>query len=99
MSPANETNAPREGNTADDSISGSGRMHQMTSYPVSVKSDRESPKEAHNAYSSSFLTLTPPKALGDNIDKDGHYQHLSAHAQQLYAASQNTGLNMGIVAT
>lgn len=99
VSPNNESNAPREGNTADDGISGSGRMHQMTSYPVSVKSDRESPKEAHNAYASSFLTLTPPKALGDNIDKDGHYQHLSAHAQQLYAASQNTGLNMGIVAT
>lgn len=99
LSPSNENNGAREVNAVDETISGSGRLHQMTSYPVSVKSDRDSPKEAHNAYSSSFLTLTPPKALSENIDKDGHYQHLSAHAQQMYASGQNVGLNMGIVAT
>ena len=73
-------------------------QHHMASYSVS-KTDRESPKAAHNGYASSFLTLTPPKGLGDSLDKDGHYQHLNAHAQQLYTSNQATGLNMGIVAS
>lgn len=99
VSPSHDTSAHAEGHIVDESISGSSRMQQMTSYPVSVKSDRESPKDPHNAYSSSFLTLTPPKTLGDTIDKDGHYQHLNTHAQQMYATNQNAGLNMGIVAS
>ena len=64
----------------------------------SMKSDRDSPKDVQHGYASSFLTLTPPKGLGDNLDKDGHYQHLSAHAH-LYSGSQNSGLHMGIVAS
>ena len=89
----------RDITNANDGIS--SRIHpHMTSYPVPIKSDRESPKNPHHGYPSSFLTLTPPKALGDPLDKDGgHYQHLSAHAQQLYSANQAAGLNMGIVAT
>lgn len=98
VSPVTETNVSRDGTSADNTISSRLNPH-MTSYPVSIKSDRESPKDPHNGYSSSFLTLTPPKALGDPMDKEGHYQHLSAHAQQLYSTNQGAGLNMGIVAT
>lgn len=95
-SPPSETTAIRDNNNSDDATS--GRMHPMTSYPI--KSDRESPKDPHSGYASSFLTLTPPKAIGDSLDKDGgHYQHLNAHAQQLYSTNQNTGLNMGVVAS
>ncbi|WAR17160.1 GATA4-like protein [Mya arenaria] len=93
VSPSTDSHQIRDANISDDAMS--ARMHHMTPYPV--KTDRASPKDPHNSYTSSFLTLTPPKTIGDSLDKDGHY--LSAHAQQIYSTNQNSGLNMGIVAT
>ena len=97
ISPNNhESTGSREDH--DQSISTSGVLHQMSSYPVAIKPDRESPKEHQSGGYSSFLTLTPPKAISNPPDKDGHYQHLSAHAH-IYGSAQNAGLNMGIVAS
>lgn len=92
VSPAVSDNGSRDDSSAGDSLP-SGISHMM-SLPVSMKSERESPKEAHNSYSSSFLTLTPPKTI-----HEGHYQQPHAAHAHLYGNSQTPGLNIGIVAS
>ena len=92
MSPAVSDNGSRDDSSAGDTLQNG--IPQMMSLPISMKTERESPKEAHNSYSSSFLTLTPPKTVSD-----GHYQQPHAAHAHMYGTSQTPGLNLGIVAS
>lgn len=92
VSPAVSDNGSRDDSSAGDTLQNG--IPQMMSLPISMKTERESPKEAHNSYSSSFLTLTPPKTVND-----GHYQQPHAAHAHMYGTSQTPGLNLGIVAS
>ena len=94
VSPTVSDSGSRDDSSAGDPMPNG--ISQMMTLPVAMKTERESPKEAHNSYSSSFLTLSPPKTMAMT---DGHYQQSHATHAHMYGNSQTSGLNLGIVAS
>ena len=90
VSPTVSDSGSREGSSTGEPLPNG--IPQMMSHPLSMKSEPESPKEAHSNYTSSYLTLSPSKTL-----TEGHYQQ--SHAAHMYGTSQTSGLNLGIVAS